>query len=94
MITEIDASKNTIAEIGLGDRAKAGNCAALCHIAYFARIHMGGVDQAPAPINWRMIKQPAHGALAGPRKAILHLARLFGDMDMDRPFGAGSDEGL
>ena len=40
--------KSAVAEIGLGDRAEAGNCACLRHLLGLGLGHVGGVDQAPA----------------------------------------------
>jgi hypothetical protein len=45
---------------------------------------MRGMDKTPAAIDRGMVQQPAHRPRTAPRQAILHLAHLFGDMDMDR----------
>ena len=49
--------------------------------------------EAPAPIDGRVIEEPAHGPRARPRHAILDLLDLLGDMDVDRPVAGERDDG-
>src|SRR5918993_1075187 len=81
----VDALENAVAEIGLGDGAQARHRAAGGDPQNLLRIEMGGVDQAPAPIDRSVIEQPRDGSPAGPCDAILDLLHLLGDVDMDRP---------
>ena len=77
--------EDAVAEIGFGDRAKAGNGAAFCHAARFGFRHMCRMDEAPAAIDRRVFKQPFHRSRAGKGKRIFHFFRLFRHMNMDRP---------
>ena len=57
--------------------------------AHFKRVHVGGVDQAPALVHGRVGEQPLHRARPVPGQAILDLLGLLGDVHVDR--GAGVD---
>ena len=72
-----------VAEIGFGDRAKPRDRARCRHVARLFVGHVGGMNQAPAAIDRRVIEQPVHRTFAAPGDAILDLFGLFGDMDMD-----------
>ena len=50
--------------------------------------HVGGVDQAPAWIDPCIVEQPLHRPRAERGDALLHLLRLLGGMDVDRPLRA------
>lgn len=58
-----------IAEIGLGDRAEAGDRAASAPWRPFPRLgHVGGVDEARRPSTRRMVEQPLHPAARRTRR--------------------------
>jgi len=85
MLPEQGRGKRAVTEIGLGDRAKAGNGAALGHADRFGIGHMGGVDQAPALVDIGIGQQEFDRTRAGPGETVLDLLNLFGDVDVDRP---------
>ena len=76
--------KDAVAEIGLGDRAQAGDGAAPGQRHGFGVGHVGGVDQAPALVDRGMAEQPLDRPRARPGEAVLDLAHLLGDVDVDR----------
>ena len=53
----------------------------------FGLVEMGGVDQAPARVDWRMAEQPRDGSLPAPRHARFDLLDLLGGVDVDRAVG-------
>ena len=76
--------EQTVAEIGLGGRAKTGDRAASCEARRLVVVHVGGVDQAPAGSDRSDLEQMGDRASAAPFEALAHLARLLGDVDVDR----------
>ena len=46
---------------------------------------MGGVDEAPASVEIGVLQQPFDRPSTGPGQAVVHLAHLLGDVNMDRP---------
>ena len=81
------AGEDAVAQIGLRHRAEASGRAARGQPFDLPGSHVGGVDQAPAPVHRRVVQQPFHRAGAAPGQAILHLAHLLGRMDVDRTLG-------
>ena len=55
--------KNAVAQIGLGAGAQTGHGTRGRSPLVFVRVHVRGVHQAPACIDWRMVQQPGHRAL-------------------------------
>ncbi len=55
---------------------------------------MGGVDQAPARIDIRVVQQPVDRTGAERRDAILDFPGLLGGMDVDRTVQAAGDNAL
>ena len=53
---------------------------------------MGGMDEAPAGIDRRVIEEPRDGPRARPSQARIDLGGLFGDMDVDRSAGRKRDD--
>ena len=53
-LEEAAGGEDAVAEIGLGDRAQAGDRAAPGQRAGLGLGHVGGVDQAPAPVDLRV----------------------------------------
>ena len=83
-VEEAARGKHAVAEIGLGDRAKAGDRAARGQAVGLGLGHVGGVDQAPAPVDLGIGEQPFDRPRARPGDAVLDLLHLLGDMDVDR----------
>ena len=52
------------------------------------------MNETPAAIHGHMIEQPADGALAAPRSAILDLFGLLGDMNVNRTSAGESEDSL
>ena len=50
------------------------------------------MDKAPSRVDVGVVEQPFDGPGAGRGDAILHLADLFGDVDMNRAFGKRREE--
>ena len=64
VLDERGRGKGAVAEVGLGDRAKARDRAAAGKGDRFGFGHVGGVDQAPALADIGILQQPLDGALA------------------------------
>ena len=76
--------KNSVPQIGFGDGAQSRDRAAGGETATLLVRHMRRMHQAPSPVHRRMIQQPLHGPRARPGQALLHLAGLFGGMNVHR----------
>src|SRR3546814_3858139 len=80
---EVGAQREqAVAEIGLGGRADRNGGAAVGDAAGFFRRQVGGVHQRPARIDGGVGQQPLHRSRAADRQAVLYLADLFGDVDV------------
>ena len=73
-----------VAEVGFGDGAKADDRARRREPRGFGLVHVGGVDQAPAPIDGGLVEQPVDRAPPAPGAAVRDLLDLLGDVDVDR----------
>ncbi len=76
--------EDAVAEIGLGKGTKPGHGARRRQALRFFGRHVGGMDQAPARIDIRMVEQPFDRPLPAKGQAGLDLAHLLGGVDMDR----------
>ena len=81
-VEESAAIENAVAEIAFGDRAEAGGRAACGERSGLGIGHVGGVDQAPALVDGRIVEQPFDRPLAGPGETGLDLAHLLGRVDV------------
>ena len=82
-VEERPQRKYAVAQVRLGKRAQAGHGAALPERDCFRRVHMGRVDEAPSLVKRFVVEQPLHRPRPRPRQAIVNLACLLGDMNMD-----------
>src|SRR5437879_9959110 len=89
---EFTGWENAVAEAGFGDRGEPCDGAAPGKRGDLCRGGVGRMDQAPAPIDGRMFKQPLNRPPARPGDAFLDFPSLFGGVDMNRPaFGQWYD---
>ncbi len=85
--------KDAVAEVAFGDRAEPRHGARSGHAGGFIGRHVGGMNEAPSRVDLGVVEQPFDGPGAGRGDAVLHLADLFGDVDMNRAFGERREEG-
>ncbi|MNP47641.1 hypothetical protein D3C76_1417060 [compost metagenome] len=76
--------EDAVAEVGFGGQAQAGDCATAGHQLDFIGLGMGGVDQAPALVDFGVFVQPLQRTAAAPGQAVVDFLLLLGDMDMHR----------
>src|SRR5271166_4055169 len=79
-----------VTEVGLGDGTEADNRLAGRDPDPFGRRGVSRVDQAPVGIKGLAVEEPLDRTPARPLQAILHLADLLGDVNMD---GTGPGQG-
>src|SRR4051812_22102954 len=74
---EFASRENAVAKACLGDRAESRDRASLGECSDFFIRRVGRVDEAPASVDWRVLKQPLHWTLSRPGQAILDLLHLL-----------------
>ena len=74
-----------VAEIGFRARADADDGAGLGEALRFVGVHVRRVHEAPLPVDADVLQQPANRAPLVGREALVDLALLLRDMQMDRP---------
>ena len=78
--------KTPVAERALGQRAQPDDRPRSSEPGGLGPRHVRGVDDAPAAIDGHLVEEPFDRAAPAPCQALLHLPRLLGRMDVDRPF--------
>ncbi len=86
--------EGSVPEVRLGDRTEACHGPARRHASRLVLTHVRCVDQTPASVNSGVVEKPFDGPCTRPGDAILDLAHLLGDMDVDRTVGREFDKGL
>ena len=86
--------KDSVPEIGLGNRANPSHRPGSGQSQRLLRLHLCGMDQAPARIDGHMIEKPTHGSGAQNFDHFPHLADLFCGMYMDWPIRGEAERQL
>ncbi len=84
---EIHAGEDTVAQIGLGRRTQPGDRSGSGQPNGLLGGHMGRMDQAPSFVHRHRVEQPFDRAASCEAQAVLDLALLFRDVNMDRAAG-------
>src|SRR5262249_39354775 len=75
--------EEAVAEIALGRGAEPRDRSGGGEPPGLGVVHVGRMDQAPGLIDRRVVEEPLHGPRTRPRQALLDLAGLLGDVNVD-----------
>ncbi len=90
---EISREKHAVAQIRFGDGAQADDCPAAHDLSDLTPRRMRGVHEAPASIHRHVSKQPFDRSRAQRRLALLYLAQLLSDVNVDGPLARKRQNG-
>ena len=79
--------EQAVAEVRLGARTQADDRAGRGDALRLGRRQVRRMHQAPARVDRRVVQQPLDRPRIAQCEAILHLAELLGDVDVQRPVG-------